>query len=155
MVWIPTKFGGNTSSVGRNRPLGETSATKATSGALGHVVTFRHHSRSGPVRLHDILKEKPGGPLTPSTRPHVLYVPRDPHRSLERTWLDLGDIAYRQGVGCFHVAAEAYRGALKRAGNLFPPNQQVGKRKNNQALTHDVSHFIRATFFEGTKLVFV
>ncbi|CBJ30036.1 myosin heavy chain, class XI [Ectocarpus siliculosus] len=41
-----------------------------------------------------------------------------------RTWLDLGDIAYRQGVGCFHVAAEAYRGALKRAGNLFPPDQQ-------------------------------
>lgn len=57
---------------------------------------------------------------------------------MERTWLDLGDIAYRQGAGCFHVAAEAYGGALKRAGNLFPPHQQVGKWRNNQALIHDV-----------------
>lgn len=45
--------------------------------------------------------------------------------NLQRTWLDLGDIAYRQGPGCFHLAAEAYRGALQRAGDLFPPDQQV------------------------------
>lgn len=48
--------------------------------------------------------------------------------STGRTWLDLGDIAYRQGAGYFHVAAEAYRGALQRAGDLFPPGQQVGSR---------------------------
>ncbi|CAM9121924.1 unnamed protein product [Hapterophycus canaliculatus] len=41
-----------------------------------------------------------------------------------RTWLDLGDIAYHQGAGCFHVAAEAYKGALERAGGLLPPKKQ-------------------------------
>ncbi|CAM9264801.1 unnamed protein product, partial [Scytosiphon promiscuus] len=41
-----------------------------------------------------------------------------------RTWLDLGDIAYRQGAGSFRVASEAYKGALERAGDLLPPKQQ-------------------------------
>eukprot|EP00752_Nemacystus_decipiens_P009007 g8040.t2 len=41
-----------------------------------------------------------------------------------RTWLDMGDISYRQGPGYFHVAAEAYRGALQRAGDVFRPDQQ-------------------------------
>lgn len=42
-----------------------------------------------------------------------------------RTWVDLGDISYRQGPGYFHMAAEAYRGALQRAGDVFRPDQQV------------------------------
>lgn len=47
-----------------------------------------------------------------------------PHLT-QRTWLDLGDISYRQGPGYFHVAAEAYRGALQRAGDVFRPDLQV------------------------------
>lgn len=47
------------------------------------------------------------------------------HHWTRRTWLDLGDISYRQGPGYFHVAAEAYRGALQRAVDVFRPDQQV------------------------------
>jgi len=53
----------------------------------------------------------------------------------KRTWLDLGDIAYRQGPGCFHVAAEAYRGALQRAGDLFPSDQQVEHHLNGAGIS--------------------
>lgn len=45
-----------------------------------------------------------------------------------RPWIDLGDIAYRQGVGNFHVAGEAYKGALQRAGGTFSPDKQVSHR---------------------------
>ncbi|CAM9198913.1 unnamed protein product, partial [Laminaria digitata] len=41
-----------------------------------------------------------------------------------RPWLDLGDIAYRQGVGSFHVAGEAYKAALQRAGDTFSPDKK-------------------------------
>lgn len=65
--------------------------------------------------------------------PRLTYFPR------ASPWLDMGDILFRKGPGCFHVAAELYKEALHRGADVLPAERQVNKAATEYFLNVETS----------------
>lgn len=57
--------------------------------------------------------------------------PRPIYTACGRPWLDMGDILFRKGPGCFHVAAEIYAEALRTGEDVLSTERQVTKQALN------------------------